>query len=105
MRRSVTVQQRDRTVNDFGERTESWTDIKSLGAIIRPLSLTEITPLNRELNVSVLQFDFTLSPTSSAITTDNRLVYSGRNYDVISVTSSSNRSFPMSVRVIAEERT
>ena len=101
-RRSVALQTRATGINEFGERIGTWSLTKNLGARITALSLTETTALNREITTEILLFDFARSPTSSGITTLDRIVYANRNYYVIAV---DNLPGSTDVRVTAEERT
>ena len=107
MRRSVTLQSRDAGVNEYGELSESWSDVGTLGARIRSFSLSESVALNRESTSRILQFDFSYGPTSIAITTSNRLVFGGDNYYVMSVENVDAFNVPNGkiVRVTAEYRT
>lgn len=107
MRRPVTLQSRDAGVNSYGELNDTWTDVATLGANIRSFSLSESVALNRESTSRILQFDFSYSPTTIAITTSNRLVFGGDNFYVMSVDNIDGFNVPNGkiVRVTAEFRT
>lgn len=100
-RRSVALQRQATGVNAYGEPIGTWSTVKNLGAYISALSLTESTAINREITTSVLVFEFSKSPTSEGMTTDDRLVYRGSNFYVLSVDALPTRS---DVRVVAEAR-
>ena len=107
MRRSVTLQLQATGVDSFGEPNGAFTNVATLGADIRTFSLSEVTALNRESTVTILQFDFNYGPTSAAISTPHRLVFNGDVYDVISVNTANafDQANGKTVRVLGERRT
>lgn len=107
MRRSVTLQSRASGVDAYGELSDTWTDVASLGANIRSFSLSESVAINRASTSRILQFDFNYSPTSIGITTSHRLSFGNDLFYVISVENvdAFNEANSKMVRVIAEART
>ena len=105
MRQPVTLQSRSDALGTFGAET-TFTTVGTLGANIRAFSLSEVTALNRESTIEVLQFDFNYGATSRVITTNHRLIYGGNNYDVISVNTANafDQANGKTVRVLAERR-
>ncbi len=100
-RASVTLQVRSSGSDAYGQLSDVWTDVKSLGATVSAVTLSEAVQLNREIHTSLLRFSINRSPTSVDIVPDNRLSYRGRFYYVVSNDTFSSSS---EVLVIGEER-
>lgn len=99
LRHRVTFQALTRTPDAGGGATETWTDVATVWAAVEPLAGTERL---RAMQVSPTLSHRIRTRYRAGITTANRAVYDGREFDITAVIDPGERH--RELQLLAEER-
>lgn len=80
MRHRVTIERQSTVQDDLGELIDTWTEVRTVWARVRPLSTTEFYAQSGEH--SQISHEITVRAENLTVTAADRLQYDGRTFDI-----------------------
>ena len=91
LQRRIIIQQLSRAKNADGEEIETWTDLETVKAEVRPLSGWERYHTEQELSGEVARFTFRYKAGLSPL--NNRISYDSKIWDIIGIAEVGRRRY------------
>lgn len=83
--RRITIERKTATQNTYGEEIVTWATLTTVWADMRPVTGRESYTENQFQSFADTKFRVLYSNVTRTLTTEDRVTYRGRTYDIVSV--------------------